>query len=77
MNSVSSVACINAAREKVGRERNAASNDEDTSTRRCVKMVASSEDGAFFEERLELGDTVDGTVVEISVCTSTKVSMVV
>jgi hypothetical protein len=76
MNSVSSVACIKAAREKVGRDRNAESNDEDTSTRRCVKMVASNEDGALGDERLELGETVDGMVVEISVCTSTKVSMV-
>lgn len=76
MNSVSSVACIKAAREKVGRERNAASNDEDTSTRRCVKMVASNEDGAFGDDRLALCETVDGIVVEISVCTSTKVSMV-
>jgi hypothetical protein len=39
-------------------------------------MVASNEDGALGDERLELGDTVDGMVVEISVCTSTKVSMV-
>lgn len=76
MNSVSKVACIKAASEKLGRERNAVSRDEETCTKRCVSTVANSEDGAFGEERLELADTLDGMVVEISVCTSTRVSMV-
>lgn len=76
MNSVSSVACIKAASEKEDLERKALRRDEETCTRRCVKIVASNDDGAFGDERLELGDTVDGIVVEISVCTSTKVNMV-
>lgn len=76
MNSVSRVACIRAASEKLDRERNAVSRDDETCTRRCVSTVANSDDGAFGEERLECVDTLDGTVVEISVCTSTRVSMV-
>lgn len=74
MNSVSKVACIRAARENVDRERNAASRDEETCTSRCVSTVASNDDGALDEERLELVETLDGMVVEISVCTSTTVS---
>lgn len=76
MNSVSRVACIKAASEKLGRERKAASKDDETCTRRCVSTVANNDDGTFGEERLELVDTLDGMVVEISVCTRTRVSMV-
>lgn len=76
MNSVSSVACIKAASEKEERERKALSSDEDTFTRRCVRIIANNDDGAFGDDRLELGDTVDGIVVDISVCTSTNVSIV-
>lgn len=76
MNSVSRVACIRAASEKLGRERNAVSRDVETCTRRCVITVASNDDGAFGEARLGLVDTLDGMVVEISVCTRTRVSMV-
>lgn len=76
MNSVSSVACIKAAREKLDRAQNAASRDDETCTSRCVSTVPSNDDGAFGEERLALADTLDGIVVEISVCTSTRVSMV-
>lgn len=76
MNSVSNVACIKAASEKEGRERKALRSDEETFTRRCVNMVANNDDVAFEDERLELGFTVDGIVVEISVCTNTRVNMV-
>jgi hypothetical protein len=73
MNSVSKVACMRAASEKEDLARKAVSNDEDMLDKRCVRTVDSSEDGAFGEPRG--ADTVDGIVVEISVCTSTIVNM--
>lgn len=76
MNSVSRVACIRAASEKVGRARKAANKDEETCTSRCVNIVASNDERALEAERLAPAETLDGVVVEISVCTSTKVSMV-
>lgn len=76
MNSVSKVACIRAGSEKLGRDLKAASKDEETFPNKCVRTVDSRDDGAFGEERLELADTLDGMVVVISVCTSTRVNMV-
>lgn len=76
MNSVSKVACIRAASEKVDRARKAVSSDEDILDKRCVSTVVRSEKGAFAVARLAIEDTVDGMVVEISVWTSTMVNMV-
>lgn len=75
MNSVSKVACIKAASENEDRARKAASREEEILNRRCVRTVASREKGAFGEFRLATEDTVDGMVVEISVCTKTMVNM--
>lgn len=75
MNSVSKVACMREANENEDRARKAVSNDEEILDKRCVRTVASKEKGAFGELRLELDDTVEGIVVEISVWTSTMVNM--
>lgn len=76
MNSVSRVACIKAASEKEERARKAASSDEQICVTRCVNTVAKSLEDALETCTLVAGDTVEGMVVEISVWTSTMVSIV-
>lgn len=76
MNSVSKVACIRAARVYDGRAPKAASRDEDTWARRKVRIVVINGDGAPGVERFEVDRELEGIVVEISVWTSTMVSIV-
>ena len=75
MNSVSRVACIRAASVYEDRELNAVRSDEDTFVNRCVRTIDSKGDGEGGFERLG-GAVMDGMVVDISVCTSTRVNIV-
>lgn len=67
MNSVSRVACINAARVYDDRELKAESSDEETWVSRCLRTIERSGDGRVDGWRLEDDDEVDGIVVVISV----------
>jgi hypothetical protein len=76
MNSVSRVACINAARVYDDRELKAERSDEETWVRRCLRTIESSGDDRVEGWRLDDDDEVDGIVVVISVWTSTRASIV-
>jgi hypothetical protein len=67
---------MRAASEKLDRERKDVSKAVDICPSRWVSTVVSSDDGVFGDERLAPAETVDGTVVEISVCTRTRVNRV-
>lgn len=67
MNSVSSVACINPAREYVDRELNAAKRDEDTWTSKWERTVFNNGDGFVGDVRFMAEYELEGMVVEISV----------
>ena len=76
MNSVSSVACINPAREYVGLELKAAKSDDDTCTSKCERTVVNNGDGFVGDVRFMPEYELDGMVVEISVWISTRANIV-
>ena len=75
MNSVSRVACIKAAKVYDDRELKAVKRDEETFVNKCVRMMVSKGGWPAGDDRLVAADELEGMVVEISVWTSTRVSI--
>lgn len=74
MNSVSRVACTSATREYLDRPENVDKSEVNTCVTRYVRTVVNNEDAGVCNVRRMSALELDGIVVEISVCTSTKVN---